>query len=236
MPFTKSFVNGVFRIILRTLCRIDAKDLVKLPPKGPLIVVSNHINILEVAVLFTHVMPRRVTGYAKAETWDSPIYAPLFDIWEAVPIRRGEIDMNAVRGALQKLDEGLIFGLAPEGTRTHDGRLIRGKPGVVLLALRSGAPIIPIVSYGHENFKSDWKRFRRTPIKLVVGPIFHLDPGDERVTGEIRQKMTDEIMYQIAALLPERYRGVYADLDKATTRYLRFIDEPLTMSSSANYS
>lgn len=226
MPLTKRLVNWFFRILLGMLCRIDGKELAKLPPNGPLIVVSNHINILEVAILFTHVMPRRVSGYAKAETWDSPFYAPLFDIWEAVPIRRGELDMNAVRGALDMLNQGVIFGIAPEGTRTHDGRLIRGKPGVVTLALRSGAPIQVVANFGHENFAQDWKRLRRAPIKFSVGPIFYLDPRGERVNGEMRQQMTDEIMYQIATLLPEKYRGVYADLDNASTKYLRFVEVP----------
>jgi len=224
MLLIKRIMNWVFEMLTHILCRIDARELAKMPSKGPLIVVANHINFLEVPVLFTQVMPRRVSGYAKAEHFDRWITRTLFTIWEAVPIRRGEADVHAIRGALKKLEEGLIFGIAPEGTRTGDGRLIRGHPGIVVLALRSGAPLQPVVFWGHENYQQDWKRLRRAPFIIRVGRMFTLDPGEERVDGEIRQKMTDEIMYQLAALLPEQNRGVYTDLDSATTDYLRFID------------
>lgn len=224
MLLIKSIMNWVMKILTHLLCRIDNRELKKMPNEGPLIVVANHINFLEVPVLFTHVMPRRVSGYAKAEHFDRWITRILFTIWEAVPIRRGEADVSALRGALQKLEEGLIFGIAPEGTRTGDGRLIRGHSGVVLLALRSGAPLQPVVFWGHENYRKDWLRLKRAPFIIRVGRIFTLDPGNERVDGEIRQKMTDEIMYQLAALMPEQYRGVYADLNSATADYIRFID------------
>jgi 1-acyl-sn-glycerol-3-phosphate acyltransferase len=224
MLIIKAIINWVFMILTRMLCRIDAYELAKMPAKGPLIVVANHVNFLEVPVMFSHVMPRRVSGYAKAEHFDRWATRMLFTIWEGVPLRRGEADVSALRGALQKLEEGLIFAIAPEGTRTGDGRLIRGHSGIVVLALRSGAPIQPLVYWGHENYRQDWMRLRRAPFNIRIGRIFTLDPGDERVDGEIRQKMTDEIMYQIAALLPEQYRGVYADLDRATTNYIRFVD------------
>ena len=104
-----------------------------------------------------------------------------------------------------------------------------------MIALRSGAPILPLVYYGGECFQQNLRRLRRTDFHIVVGQPFHIETNGIRVTRQFRQLITDEIMYQLAALLPPDYRGVYADLDAATTIYLRFAppvhheDENLSM-------
>jgi 1-acyl-sn-glycerol-3-phosphate acyltransferase len=77
--------------------------------------------------------------------------------------------------------------------------------------------------WGGENFKENIRRLKRTDFHIRVGPVFHLDAHGKRVTKEIRQQMADEIMYQLAKLLPAEYRGEYADLEKATEEYLRFV-------------
>jgi 1-acyl-sn-glycerol-3-phosphate acyltransferase len=148
--------------------------------------------------------------------------AALFDMWEAIPLRRGEADHAAIRRALHALREGGILALAPEGTRSGDGRLQRGHPGVVMLALLSGAPLLPVVYYGGEHFRGNLSRLRRTDFHIVVGRPFHLEAGGARVTRDLRQRMVDEVMYQLAALLPPGYRGTYADLSCAAETYLRF--------------
>ncbi len=223
MKTARRVVNPVIRRLGRILCRVDDAQLTRVPTHGPLIIVANHVNFLDVPLLFTHLMPRPVTGFAKVETWDNPLIGALFTINDAIPIRRGEADVTAFRRGLEVLRDGGILAVAPEGTRSGDGRLRRGKPGAVVLALRSGAPILPIAYYGGEKFHSNLKRLKRTDFHIVVGPMFCLDPRGVQITREVRQQMTDEIMYQIAALLPPEYRGEYADLSAATTRYLRFL-------------
>jgi len=109
-------------------------------------------------------MPRPLTGFAKAETWDNPAMAMLFDLWQAIPIRRGEVDLEAIRQALSVLQSGGILAVAPEGTRSGHGRLGRGNPGVVLLAQMSGAPLLPLVYYGGESFKG--KHQEATPHRI----------------------------------------------------------------------
>jgi 1-acyl-sn-glycerol-3-phosphate acyltransferase len=103
--------------------------------------------------------------------------------------------------------------------------LQQGHPGVVILALRSGAPLLPVVYYGAENFRENLRRLRRTDFHIVVGEPFYVDAGGERVTRQVRRQMVDEIMYQMAALLPPAYRGVYSDLSAATEKYLTFPTE-----------
>ena len=193
-----------------------------MPDRGPLIIVSNHVNFLELPVLYTRLLPRPMVGFAKAETWDNPALRFLADLWGGIPLHRGKADTSAMRQALQALEEGFIVGVTPEGTRSGHGRLQQGHPGVVLLALRSGVPLLPLVFWGGELFWDNVTRLRRTDFYTSVGQPFTLDAGGVKVTSQVRQAMTDEIMYQMAALLPPAYRGVYSDLASATETYLRF--------------
>ncbi|HSQ39298.1 MAG TPA: lysophospholipid acyltransferase family protein, partial [Anaerolineales bacterium] len=216
--FVYIFIKAVFSI----LCRVDAPNLHKFPASGPLIAVSIHTGSLEVPVMFTWLYPRPVTGWAKIETWNNPFMAGLFDLWGAIPVRRGEVDMFALRTALEKLEKGYIFGVAPEGTRNKTGKLLRAHPGAVTLAFRSNAPILPIAHWGGEKFLSNLKHLRRTDFSMRVGRPFTLNTNGGRITREQRQQIVDEMMYQLAALMPEEYRGEYSDMSKATTQYLKF--------------
>jgi 1-acyl-sn-glycerol-3-phosphate acyltransferase len=215
-------VNTVVKGVTRMICRIDEEQLAKIPRQGPLILVCNHINFIEVPLVYTHLLPRPVIGYAKAESWDNPALGWLFDLWEGIPLHRGEADTSAVRKGLQVLAENKILVITPEGTRTGDGRLRRGFPGMVLLAMRSNAPFLPMVYYGHEDYRENLKRLQRSEFHFVVGKQFRLKIPAGNTKSTVRQIMTDEIMYQLAALLPESYRGEYADPSKATTQYLDF--------------
>ena len=222
MTLTYRVVTSTIKGLIRLLCQVDDAQLARVPDRGPLIIVANHVNFLEVPLLYTHLQPRPMTAFAKAETWDHPALRLLADLWGAIPLNRGEADMAALRQALEALEAGHILAVAPEGTRSGHGRLQRGHPGVVFLALRSGAPLLPMVYYGGELFWSNLSRLRRTDFHIVVGQPFYLDASGIKVTREVRQQMTDEIMYQMAALLPPAYRGVYSDLAAATETYLRF--------------
>jgi 1-acyl-sn-glycerol-3-phosphate acyltransferase len=214
-------VNTAAKVGTSVMCRIDAPDLYKVPKSGPLIVYSNHTGSIEVPLLYAHLQPRPVTGIAKVETWDGWFMRYLFNLWGAIPIRRGEADMEAMRKSLEALEQGYILAIAPEGTRSKSGVLIKAYPGIVTLALRSSAPLLPVVHWGGERFSKNFKSLKRTDFYIRVGEPFKLDPGNERVTREVRQKMVDEMMYRLAALLPERYRGAYADLENAAVKYIR---------------
>ena len=204
---------------LEILCRIDNEELEKIPDRGPLIAYFNHLGDIEVPLIFTQLMPRPVTGFAKIETWDGWFLRYVFDLWGAIPLRRGEADMVAMRKGLEALQKGFILGIAPEGTRSKTKSLLRGQPGIVTLALRSGVPLVPVAHWGGERFLPNLKQWKRTDFHIRVGEPFRLDAGGERVTREMRQQMVDEMMYRLAALIPERYRGAYADLENAIGKY-----------------
>jgi 1-acyl-sn-glycerol-3-phosphate acyltransferase len=201
----------ILKAYIRLTCRVDAPDLHKVPMAGPLIVISNHTGQIEVPVLFALLQPRKMTAWAKVETWDNWFLHWVFTLWGMIPIRRGEADMRALRRALQALQNGTILGIAPEGTRNKTGRLRRALPGIVILALRSGAPILPVAHWGGEAFLGNLGRLKRTDFHIRVGDPFRLEAQGVRLTTEIRQQMVDKMMYRLAALLPEEYRGEYSN-------------------------
>ena len=223
MTLSHRLVVTTLKALTGILSRVDQTELQRVPEKGTLILVTNHVNILEVPMLYTQLQPRPVTGFALSTRWDAAWNRWLLNVVDAIPLRRGEADLEAMRMAMDKLKAGYIVGVAPEGTRSYDGRLQKGHAGVVLLALHSGAPLQPLAFYGHEDFPNSLRKLQRTDFHIRVGKPFYLDPKGGKVTREIRDQMLNEIMFQLAALLPTKYRGVYNDLAYATENYLKFI-------------
>jgi 1-acyl-sn-glycerol-3-phosphate acyltransferase len=212
-----------FRALTWAMFRVDAKELTKVPKHGPLIIVTNHVHIPEIPTLYTRLLPRKVRGMALAErVLGDDIVGRILRLFRTIPIHRGEADLFALREGLKTLAEGNMVLLDPEGTRSHDGRLQKGRPGAILMALHSGAPLLPVVHYGSENYRENLKRLRRTDLHFAVGKPFRLEAGGKRVTGAARQKMIDEVMHLMAALLPLQYRGAYADASATTHKYLIF--------------
>jgi len=222
--FEKWITNIIIKGLVKILIRVHGSQTDKVPSEGPLIMVANHINFLDIPVMYFELLPRKVTAMAKIESWDNPFLAHLGKVWEGIPIRRGEVDLNAFQMGLKVLQEKKILAISPEGTRSGDGRLQKGHGGIAAIALRSNAPLLPVVFYGQEKFKENFRSFRRTEFFIVVGNPFYLKAGGIASKGEMAQQMADEIMYQLSALLPSEYRGVYADLSLATEKYLEFPD------------
>lgn len=224
MNLAGRFLCGVVRTGTNALCRIDHEQIKQVPRSGPLIIVTNHINSLEVPLMFAHLQPRPLTGFAKIETWDSKFMGWLFDQWEAIPIKRGELDLLAIKRGLEILDNGGILAIAPEGTRSYHGRLLRARAGVVPIALRSGAPILPMAHWGAEDFSSNIKKMKRTPFHVRIGKLFRIKVDDCGVQREIRQEIVDEIMTRIAILMPEAYRGEYSGDVNSEPKYLQYVN------------
>jgi 1-acyl-sn-glycerol-3-phosphate acyltransferase len=220
--FYQWLVVLVVKFVTTVLCRVEKDDIANVPANGPLIVAVNHIGSLEVPLLLAYLAPRKMSALAKIETWDNKFKGWLFGLWDSIPIRRGEVDLLAVRGCIAALSAGNILWVAPEGTRSRDGVLLRGQPGIALIALHTGAPILPIAHWGAENFPQNIKGLKRTDIHIRVGKPFTLDAKGDKVHSNVRQEMADEIMYQIASLMPEEYRGFYANCTNLPQKYLRF--------------
>lgn len=182
------------------------------PKDGGLIVVSNHLNNADPPFIAL-ALGRPPIFMAKKEMLKLPIVGPLFRAWGTFPVRRGEADIAALRAATEVVNRGEMLFMFPEGTRSRDAKLAQGHPGTALIALRTGAPILPVAITGTEGVK--WPAIFVKPrsvkrIKVVIGKPFTLERPD-RVNSAAATAATDTIMRSIAALLPREYRGVYAD-------------------------
>jgi 1-acyl-sn-glycerol-3-phosphate acyltransferase len=222
MSFLTNLVNTAVKIVTGILCKIDKSEFHKMPKKGPLILAANHISFLELPVMFTHLQPRPFSGFAKARNWKSPVWRVFLDLWGAIPLREGEVGMEAFKQAQASLDAGMIFAIAPEGTRSSTGILGTGQPGVALLVAKSGVPILPMAYHGGENFWNNLKKLKRTPFDVAIGNPFSIEMHGRALSKHVCHEIADEIMYQIAALLPPTHRGYYCDFSKASEEYLNF--------------
>ncbi len=217
--------NGFIKFLLVTSCKIDRSELKKIPQKGPYILVANHINFLEAPLLYIFMRPRRTIALAKSELWNSRMGAFLMNLWEVVPIQRGQTDFKGMKMAMDVLKSGDFLCLAPEGTRSKNGKLLKGKGGVLLFAQKSGVPIIPVAHYGGESFFTNLKKLKRTPVKLKVGePVQIIPEALKTKDHRERQEITDEIMITLARLLPEEYHGYYTGQTEKTLKYLKAVD------------
>lgn len=220
MKFGFHGVNALVRAAFRLVCRVDKSQLARIPATGPLILIGNHINFLETPVFLAWMDNPAITGIAKRETWKNPLFYFLFNVWEIIPIDRGTVDREAFRLSFEALAKGKILALSPEGTRSKDGRLLKGKPGVAYLAAHSGAPVVPVAFWGHENFWQNFKRLRRTDLHITVGQPFRLTAEAAGISRDVREAVADEMMFKIAELLPEKYRGIYSFEEAVKYRYL----------------
>ena len=222
MSFSHKLLMAVGRGLTGMICRIDDSQLGRVPMTGPLIIVTNHVNILEIPIIYIRLQPRELHGLVLATRWKNPLLRWIFAVTETIPLGRGEPNPQAFRRALDYLKAGSIVIISPEGTRSGHGRLQEAHPGAVLLAQRSQAPLLPVVYYGSENYKQNLSRLKRSDFHMAVGQPFYLNSHGRPLDRQVRQQMTDEVMYQLAALLPSVYRGLYSDLSRATQDYITF--------------
>lgn len=222
MPRVERTVSAVIRGLVRLLCRIETNELNKIPARGPAILVSNHSTTLEGPIYYVMLHPRPRTALGKQELWDNPLTRFLMELWGIIPLNRRGADRRAMSRARAALDRGDFLGIAPEGTRSRSGELQRGRPGAAMIATAQRVPIIPMVQWGIQDLRRNLAEMRRTPLHFRVGSPFYLNvPGGGSPGRQDLRLMADEIMYQLAALLPEEFRGYYSDLDRMTTRFIQ---------------
>jgi 1-acyl-sn-glycerol-3-phosphate acyltransferase len=214
---------GFVRLVGGILVRLDATDLERLPRKGPLILAMNHVNFLDGPLFLARIFPRRTASLAKKETWNNPFMGFFASAAGCIPLDRDMSDPTALRKASRALETGGFLLINPEGTRSRDGVLRRGKPGVVSIAIATGAPVVPLAFEGLEDFRSNRRRLRRTPARLHMGEPFVVSAPGEGEGRETRGETLDEIMMRIAALLPESKRGEYAGRNLVEPRRTRTI-------------
>jgi len=204
-------LRWIFNLLFSILTRREVVGLENLPNDGPYILAANHLSRLDLAFVYGLIGDKRITGWAAEKYERHPFFGLLLRMGGGIFIRRGEVDRGALQAAVEWLRAGKVFGMSPEGTRSSTGALIRAKTGAAYLINETGAPVVPIAIVGTERALQTLLRLRRPVVSVRFGKPLHLPPlGQEDRTAALRRN-TDEIMCQIAAMLPPRYRGVYAD-------------------------
>lgn len=210
----------IHNIGFRVFARFDGGDHTeRLPADGPAIVIFNHIAFIDPIVVLS-CLPRNVVPMARHDVFRIPGWGIFPRLWSVIPVRRDEVDRSALRAALAVLKAGEVVLVAPEGTRSP--QLQRAKSGLAYLAAKSQAPIVPVAVEGTDGYPALLLGRNDQPGATVrLGHPFRFALTDERVSRRQLRQMTDEAMYVLAAMLPERRRGVYSDLSMATTETIR---------------
>lgn len=201
--------------LLTPTLRMRVEGLDRVPATGPLMVVCNHLHNAD-PVILSVAFPRPLHFMAKKELFGVPVIGWVIAKVGTFPVDRGKADRNAIRHAEAALAQGIAVGMFPEGTRSVTGALQSAHPGAGLLALRSGAPVLPMVVTGSERLPLNGTKGRRRGtgrrgVLVQIGEIYTIprELDGRRVDAE---RATDLMMASLARLLPADYRGVYADL------------------------
>ncbi len=208
--------------LLRVVFRPRVSGAESVPEEGPAILASNHLSYAD-WLFMPLTLTRRVTFVAKAEYFNTPgikgwFQKKFFSGSGQVPIDRSGASAaeGAMTAAKRVLDAGELFGIYPEGTRSHDGRLYRGKTGVARLALETGVPVIPVAVVGTDVVAPPGKKFGSItrPMVRFGRPLdFSRYEGMEN-DRYILRSITDEIMYEIMRLSGQEYVDTYAAVAK----------------------
>jgi 1-acyl-sn-glycerol-3-phosphate acyltransferase len=211
-PIIYRVIEAIAKRLMWFVCRWKINGDLKHLPDGPVIMVVNHLSWVEIVLMIVaSKLPRRVIYMAKEEIFESR-WKPLLNHY-AFPVRRDEPDRQAIRQAKEILNQGLILGIMPEGTRSRSAQLQPAFSGAAFIAIQNDAFILPIGAAGSEKVKERTKGiphlFHRPLVTINIGQPFKLPPTEGRLTQEKLNSLTDLIMRRIAELLPEEYRGVY---------------------------
>jgi 1-acyl-sn-glycerol-3-phosphate acyltransferase len=205
-------LRSIVRFFMKIIARIEINGLEKLP-EGNVIVAANHLGRLDTAALLC-VLDREDIIMPVAEKYkDHLLYGAIGRAANAVWLNRFEADYSAFRQILDRMKQGGILVIAPEGTRSKTEALQEAKMGVAFLASKSGYPVLPVAVTGTEDriILENLKRFRRSKITATAAELLYIHIPKGKGREESMREATEEIMCQIAARLPEKYRGVYAN-------------------------
>lgn len=195
--------------VLLANVKVSGKE--NIPAGGSFLVTVNHMSAADTPLLFVS-FPTQEWRFFAGEKWqDHWLWGPMMGSLGAIYIKRGEVDRRAIQEALKAIEKGDVFGLAPEGRRSKIGEMQEAKTGAAYLASRGQVPILPVGIINTDVLFANVRRLKRTTVQVRIGEPYYLPDLGRRARSADLDAYTHLIMVHIAALLPERYHGIYRD-------------------------
>jgi 1-acyl-sn-glycerol-3-phosphate acyltransferase len=209
----RPFIRAALGLLFHILSPVRITGRKNVPRRKPYIVAINHVSLYEAPFIGVF-WPEQLEVMGAADVWSRPGQNILARLWGGIPVHRGEYDRAVFDKVLAALAAGYPLLIAPEGERSHKPGMQPAKPGIAYLAEQSGLPVIPVAIVGTtDDYWHKASKGKRPLLEMRIGMPFHLPlvegKGEARRTS--RQRNADLVMRLIAGLLPEDYRGVYAD-------------------------
>lgn len=201
----------LLRGVLWVVARWTVTGRERAPIEGAVIVVSNHLNNADPPILAAGIARRRVRFMAKIELFKYP-FGVVPRLYDAFPVRRFEADMGALLTAERILKKGGVLGMFPEGTRSRTGFIGKPHPGTALIALRSGATVLPCAIVGTEQLGNPLNVLRKPRISVHIGQPIAVEAVRRPTEAQVSE-LTDRIFAEIVAMLPSKYFAAYTETD-----------------------
>lgn len=211
--FTRPPLVTVVRAIFKLLGRVTVTGRENVPFGKAYIVALNHVSIIDPPAALSF-WPESLESIGAVEVFSRPLQAQLVRLYGTIPVHRGDYDRALIDKILSLLEAGRPLMIAPEGGRSHVKAMQRAKPGVGFILQKAGVPVVPVGMVGTMgDFLSRGLRGERPQIEMRIGRPIQLPPApaDPAERRRIRQQIADLVMAHVAGLLPEEYRGVYAE-------------------------
>lgn len=223
-------LKAVLRPLFRVLFKIRVEGVENVPESGPVILASNHLSFSD-SIFLPLVLKRRITFVAKAEYFERRRTAWIFRAMGQIPIKRGggTASTQALESAKDILRDGGVFGIYPEGTRSPDGRLYKGRTGVARLALDAKCPVVAVAMIGTREAQPIGQKKPNffSPVTVKFSPPMHFDRYITRRDDPLTlRSITDEIMFELCHLSGQVYVNEYAPKKQADPAEL--IEAPST--------
>lgn len=201
-------VKAIVWVFFHLVTSWQVNEKHNIPRQGKLIIVANHFSLADPLLIGASVS-RRANFIAKEELFSNWLLRCLLYRLGAIPVRRGKIATEVLRAADKVLKQDRVLALFPEGARSRNGQLGPAFSGAALIAMRSGAPVLPIGVSGTEKVQGFAWLLRRPQVSVNIGSAFYLDEPETGITGKELTGATGLIMEHIAGLLPAGRRGNY---------------------------
>ena len=209
----RNLIRWLVRFVFNLIARVEVIGYENLPIEGGFVIATNHLGIADVPIA-SYALDRWDMFVMIGEKWQNVgLFRWVGKYFNFIFIDRFNPDIKTLRKVISLMEKNNILIIAPEGTRSHTGSLIEAKPGASYLATKLNRPIVPVGITGtaDKTIVDNLKRLRRSHIKVIAGPSFTLPPFPREHRDEALKQYTEEIMCHIAALLPEKYWGVYTN-------------------------